>query len=234
MESAAGSTRATTASRARCWRSVMGGSFLGLAEFARRRGELDEAVEAIEEARRLFDAGGVRWGRAMGANILAEVRRAQGDLEAAEAGYREALEVFVAIGATHAIFPEINLSVVLIERARSDEARQCLEATLGSLARRHMEDLAGELHCCLLPCVAADGDWEAWDRHASTGIALLKSTGSVDPDTAKVAGLAASLVAEAGHPDRARTAYTLAIAQLRALGRDADEAAMLEAKLSLP
>ena len=211
----------------------MGGSFLGLAEFARRRGNLDEAVEAIQEARRLFDAGGVRWGRAMGANILAEVRRAQGDLEAAEEGYREALEIFVAIGATHAIFPEINLSVVLIERGRYAEARQCLEATLGSLKRRHMEDLAGELHCCLLPCVAAEGDWTAWDRHASTGIELLKATGSVDPDTAMVTGLAARLAAAAGQTERARAAYSLAIGQLRALGRDADEAAMLEAKLAL-
>ena len=211
----------------------MGGSLLGLAEFARRRGDLDEAVAAITEARRLFERGGVRWGHAMGANILAEVRRAQGDLVAAEAGYREALQTFVAIGATHAIFPEINLSVVLVEQGRYAEARERVEATLASLPRRQMEDLAGELNCCLLPCVAAAGDWEAWDRHAQAGFGLLAATGSVDPDTARVAGLAARLAADAGQTERARDAYGLAIRQLRALGRENEEAAMLEAKLAL-
>jgi tetratricopeptide (TPR) repeat protein len=203
----------------------------GLGLVYTQAGRLDEAHDQLQRAWAHFERGGSRVGLAGCRKALADVARLRGALEEAEAGYREACVRHEALGSADAVIAEANLGLVLLDRGRWAEARVVLEACLRRFDERGRVALVGCTHACLLPCLAGEGDWPAWDRHLARATALLAETGFTYLDIARSAHLAGDMARGAGEPARARAAYALALRQWRALGR-ADDAARAQASFS--
>jgi tetratricopeptide (TPR) repeat protein len=204
---------------------------LSLGEVARQLGRLDEAAAHIAAARGWLDAGGAQWGAAECENKLGELARAAGDMARAAAHYREAARIYRTLGSGMALYPELNLGVVQVEDAAYAEARPVLEGVLNVFVRQGTRGMVGAGHVCLMACCAGQGDAAAFDAHASAATADLGASGFVDVDNARLAERAGALWSERGDGGRARTAWSLALAQWRALGRT-DEAARVEAGLA--
>ena len=192
---------------------------LGLAVVARQADRLDEAANHLREARAAFERAGARGGVAECEQGLGEVTRLRGDLAEAAVHYRDAWAQYRAIGAGGAIFPRLYLGLLAATEGNYAAARVALEEALSILEAQGRQDFAGAAHAFLLPCVAAVADWAAWDRHLDRALALLESTGFVDVDVARMAGLAGELARSGGDRRRARGAFSLAAAQWRALER---------------
>jgi hypothetical protein len=70
--------------------------------------------------------------------------------------------------------------------------------------------MMGVVEAALLPCAAADGDWQEWDQRLWSARELLESAAFVDLDVPRVLERAATRAAAAGETDRARSALELA------------------------
>jgi tetratricopeptide (TPR) repeat protein len=216
--------------------SVVGQSrcLIGLGDAARQGGRLDDAQRYYEDALRSTRQGGIRWGVAGCLNVLGEVARYRGRYDEAEDYYRRAREAYEAIGSSVAIYPATNRALVLVTMQRHAEARPLLEEILGIFESQGVKPMIGAVNVCLLPCVAAAGDWTAWDRHLERARSLLAETSFNDADTAAMATLAGDEAEEHGDPERARAAYELALEQYRHLAREAEVEAVLAKLEALP
>ncbi|MBI2898347.1 MAG: protein kinase [Deltaproteobacteria bacterium] len=200
---------------------------LRLGDLSVKAGRLADAKAHLELARERFSTCGGRWGFAVATSDLAEVARLEGDLEAAEAGYRAALDRFRALGSASASIPELNLALVLVQRGRWDETGVLLPELLAKLERENRGLLVGVLHACLTAHAAATRDWPAWDRHLEACRRIFDQTGAFDVDIAQVAAIAGDLAAAAGEAARAADARSLARRHFTGLGRT-DDAKRLE------
>lgn len=196
---------------------------LGLGELAREAGRLDDAKAHVDRAMEEMERVGSRKGVSDCLNALGEVARLQGDLERAEAYYRDALAIRRALGVAQSIVCEMNLGLVLIERADWDAARETLEECLATVERQSNRKMMGSVHVCLLVTAIARIDLPAFDRHVRQAAGLLGETGFVDVDNARMAALAGDLAAQHGELERANEAYVLARHQWKALGRASEE-----------
>ena len=155
----------------------------------------------------------------MCANDLGELARYTGDRPAAAARYREALDRYTSVGSGNAVFPEINLGIVLVEEGRHSEARDVLLRALETVQSQGRRPLMGAVHAFLLPCSAALGDWPDWARHVEAASELLAESDFVDVDIATALERAGDLAAQADWLDGARHAYAVALNQWTALAR---------------
>jgi tetratricopeptide (TPR) repeat protein len=181
-------------------------------------------------AQGLFLRLGNHLGQGLCLNALAEVSRKQGDLDGAEAGYRQALARYEAVGAANALFPRLNLALVLLQRRRFDEARALLEQALVTVTRSGRRGLQGCIHANLLPCAAAEADWMAWDHHLEQATELLGDSGLLEEDIAWPACLAGDLAWEQNQAARAQAAWRLAHQQWSGLNNQ-ERLAQVEALL---
>ena len=202
----------------------VGACSVGLGRLAKQGGDLDEAVAHFQDARARLDAVGVRLAVAVCENELGELARLQGDLEAAERHCREALQRNLAMGAGGAVFPQVNLGLILMARERFDEARSELLTALATFEQQGRRGLMGAVHACLLPCCVAAGDLVAFDHHFTEGLAHLAETGLSDVDVARCADKAAELLTTRGDPERARDTLAFARGQWLSLQRPAEAA----------
>ncbi len=203
-----------------------GDCLVGLADIARRQGELTHARQYIDEAYRRYTLAGHRVGRAMVASVLGDLTRYAGDLDAAEAYYTESRALYAAVDAVDLPIAESNLALVAFARGRVAEARRRLEAARTMSWTGH--ELRVIIHALLLPVVAAEGDWRAWDTHmAAVGPLLEGRIG--EPDAAAAARDAAERAEAAGQAQRAIAARRLALRQYETLGRRDEAAAIAEA-----
>jgi len=202
----------------------------GMAGIARQAGRLDDAAHHLEEAVERFRRCGSRWGMGACTNDLAELARLRGDLETAASGYEDALKRYRAIGSGNAVFPEINLGIVLGEQGRHERAAEVLLEALAEVESEGRRPLMAAVHAFLLPALAAAGDWEEQARHAALAEELLAETGFVDVDIARALEQAGERAVAASRVDAARQAWALALGQWRALDRT-DEAVDLQARL---
>ncbi|MBI2891415.1 MAG: tetratricopeptide repeat protein [Nitrospirae bacterium] len=189
----------------------------GMGNVAQQLGQLREAGDYFRRSLPLNESIGNQFGVGQCVNGLAEVDRFLGNLEEAEAGYRRALLIYEAIGSEVALFPRLNLGLVLVARGNHSEAREVLQAGARILERSGRRGLLGCVHAELLPSTAALGDWVAWDRHYAAASAILAETGEVDVDVAWPAQLAGDVAAKGGDTRRALLAYRLALRQWKAL-----------------
>lgn len=195
-------------------------ALLTLSFVEKQAGLLAEAAERAERARERLERRGRRSGVAYALVQQGEVARLQGDLATAERCYREALSVHRALGHGHASHEEANLGLVLLAQGRYGEARTTLERVLGTFDGSGHLPMVGAMHAGLLPCVAAAGDWDAFDVHLAEALRIFGETRFADVDNARLAALAADLARGAGETRRARGALALAAAQWFGLGRD--------------
>ncbi|MEZ4431000.1 MAG: protein kinase [bacterium] len=197
-----------------------------LCDIARRRGDHDAAIAHALTARACFTRIGARWSIARLSNTLGDMHRYRGDFAAAMRAYEELRQLSIELGITiGADYAHANLGLTLIELGRYAEARPLLDRARAAAVDRGDTELCIYMHAALWACDAADADWAAFDARQPHLAPL--ATGRIhDPDAAMVARHAARLAAEAGQPARAAAARALAIAQLDALGREDDAAAL--------
>ncbi len=183
----------------------------------------DEAAarDALAKAQARFRRAGSRAGAAKCVNQLGELARYAGDLEAAEAFYRESIKLHDAVGDERA-FLEMNLALTLTGREQFSEARTVLIDTLERLELKGRRPFAAAVRANLLTCYAGVGDWAAWDEEFETTARELAATSFVELDIARLTERAGELALAAGHTQRARQAFNMAADQLAELGRSAD------------
>lgn len=201
-----------------------------LSRVARQSGALEPAQAHALQSLAAFERAGHRWGVASCHNELGEIARENGALDAAEQAYREALRRMDALGAEDARVVRINLGILLQERRRYQEARPVLLDALAGTAAAGQRAIHAVVQLLLLSAAAAEGAWQEWDERAAVAAALLADTGFVDVDVARALERAARLAREVGQRARAEVALRAAVGQWRALGREA-EAAAIEGQL---
>ncbi len=205
---------------------LAGQAAYGLCHAAFLGGRHAQAMTFLAHAREAFQRCSARIEEAHCGNALGEVLRAGGDLAEAERAYREASARLEALGSKDSILVTANVGVVLVQQGRLAEAEEVLRRCLEDVRRNSWAGPEGFLHVSLLSCVAARGDWEAWDRHLEEGRRSLSWTGYTSGDSALLARLGADGARKAGETARAAAAYAVALDQYERLGRQ-DEAAAL-------
>ncbi len=195
-----------------------------LYSIARQRGDLDEAGRIAEELRSIQELRGHRWGMGLALECLGEVARHRGEMEAAEAHYREALACFRSVTDTdprnHA--STVNIALTLLARDRFDEAHALLEEAAAELAAAKSRTLHGITLAMLAATSAGRQDWDAFDAYLGDADAILRPIRLADVDLALVAMETADRAAAAGFPLRERQVLLLALEQWDLLGREAD------------
>ena len=209
----------------------MGRSSFGLSSVARQTGDLEQAQVYIERAHRHYERSGYRSGIANCLNFMGEYARMQGDLDRAEMYYRRSLDLLCMLGSNQQHLSKLNLALVLVEKGQYKEARQDLEALIEPISRIGRQLLIGGAHLFLLPCLAHQRDWDAWDHHLEVARSMLIDRNYFDVDLASIFGLAGDIARQAGELTRAREVYEISTAQWQGLG-DPQKAALIEARLA--
>jgi len=201
-----------------------------LARCTWQSGDPRAAEFLLGEARLRYERMGARWGLATVLNTLGELRRARGDLGAAEAAYRDAAERYEACGSGDAVFPRLNLAVTLAQRSQHRPALRGLDEVAVALAEAGRSGLLAAVHAIRLAPLASTGAWDRFDVELRQAVRKLADTGLVDQDVARFAHRAGEACVAAGEVERARRVFVLARDQWVTMGRF-DEAAAAEAAL---
>lgn len=211
--------------------ALMAHALWGLGYVALWRGDLLRAEKHFERQMSLLSELGHRLGVARAENALGEVARMSGDLSAAERWYRQALSSHHAIGSSERSVVELNLAIVLIQRRAFAQALELIEPLMYEFERDSARGdlVAANMQC--LPCRAAAGDWEAWDRDFARGKTLLDEIAERDGDVASMLEMAGDECVLQGQKGRAHEAYSLAFSTWMTLGR-LDRASALRVKLT--
>ncbi|RZS90133.1 putative ATPase [Motilibacter rhizosphaerae] len=183
-------------------------------------GEVEGQLEGLERALALFRRVGDGWGMAMTLSQLAGVHALRGELEQAEAAYREAVERLVGLQAVDdASFTRVRLAMLHAAHGDPAAARDALESAVavsestGSLASGALALMA------LAELDLVEGDPAAALRRLGPVRPSGPEPGSHEPAqlTALVLAVAASAEAALGAVDRARVAGLDALARASAV-----------------
>lgn len=209
----------------------MGRAYHGMAMVERQAGEHELSWQWTEHAHKAFLEGGHRRGVVDCLNVFGDLSRLQGELKEAENFYVECIELTQALGTGNEALFELNLGLTLNERAQFAKAREILTHSLESLTRQKRILFAGVAHLSLLPSLAYQRDWNAWEEHVTQAKELLTGSGFSDVDLAKTATMAGDLARHAGAFNRAKESYELAKEQWKSLERQT-EVEMIDSRLS--
>ena len=177
---------------------------------ARMEGDHELAILRAREALEHHRAADYPYGVATCFNAIGEGERFLGRLDEAEVSYRSALDMMTRIGAAETAPVRLNLVMVALARGRYEDAMGLLDGVRRDLNRRDRSRLGDFLDALYVPCAAARGDWEAWDRHLAAAEERLTARGAVSSDLATAVALASELATSAGEPYRAAAALALA------------------------
>ena len=195
----------------------------GLGMVARQQGQMDRAVGYLVQARAEFEAIGGMFGLGCCDNDLADVARERGEREEAATLYGKALTRFEALGSSEVTIVRLNLAILETRQGHWEAAQTLLERVRGDCKRQGSAWLEGTACLLMLPALASQCDWPAWDLAWADAQELLLATGFFELDLARVAALAAALATDASHPERATPLREVAVRWLDALGHT-DEA----------
>jgi len=194
---------------------------------------LGPSLEAARKAAELARRHGLLLNLGPALGTVARTTYQTGDLEAAEARYREAAAAYRAI--SHAFTPlaELNLARTLWRRGKADEARELL----GRWSHR-LSPGDAPLLLCLHHLLRAALDLELstlteFEAHFGAAEAVLARLEKGNVDLAEVAGEIADAALAVGRVDRARRATKFVREQARRTGEKIplERAAGLEARL---
>ena len=196
-------------------------------------GELGQARAHAAAALDFFHHLGARHNVAEALNLLAEIDRLEGSLEAAEARYREAGLLWEAIGSDAVWLTRINLALILIQRQRFALAQADLERLREYFEFTERFLLQVFVESALAAAFAGQGNAQRFDEHLATTTILLERSGTVDVDLATLLEFAGEAWDTQGDHTRAAQAFALALAQWRTLGQE-QRAAPLATRLHPP
>ena len=194
-------------------------------------GSVEKGLELVDQALEIYGSLGATWLLADARVIRGELLRSRGDLEEAERAYGLAAAMMASSGHPGKAIPLANLGLVQLARGQYEAARSTLEGLFEDIRGGLTPMIAASLHIALLCCCAAQKDAVAFDRNYSAASRILGETGFVDVENARLAESAGALALEQGWRRRADRAWSLALEQWRALGRN-DEVRAIQAQLS--
>jgi tetratricopeptide (TPR) repeat protein len=212
----------------------IGRAYHGMAIVERQAGNHEQAWHWAEHAKKYFEEGGHRRGAADCLTVFGDLARMQGKLEEAESYYREGMELSYRLGTGNEALFELNLGLVLNEKGKFTQARSVLQNAQRGMAWRKRALLEGAAHMCILPSLAHQRDWEAWQNHVEQVRSRLDGSGFYDVDLAKSATMAGDIAMQKGAPGRAKEAYELALEQWKHLERTEETESVQRKILHLP
>jgi len=193
-------------------------AWLMLSSLLCSRGEYPEAALMAERAREVRERFGNPGHTADCFNQEGEIFRNQGDLEAAADAYQQAIQLYESIGSPWAFMPRINLALVQLDQDYVKLARRTLEAGWTEVKEAGRESVAQHIDALLLPCLAAEGEWDAWDQRMARVRAFVPGHTLVDYDSIRMLDRAAEIAEAGGRPARAAEARQLAAAHRKVHG----------------
>jgi serine/threonine protein kinase/tetratricopeptide (TPR) repeat protein len=191
----------------------------GMGYVAMWKNELDAALALFERQLRLTEGTGNRFRTARCVSSLGEVARQALKLEEAELYYRRALQIDESIGSNSVWVDHMNLALCLLAKNEFGGAHDELKIVLDLLKDGAVPAQLCAVHTEILPSLAFEEDWEAFDRHLAEGTRLLEETGLKDGDIAWTLQLAGDRAMVHGDQARAAAVYRLALVQWEALAR---------------
>jgi serine/threonine protein kinase/tetratricopeptide (TPR) repeat protein len=194
-------------------------TYLMLGRTTTALGNEELASRQLARAQEAFTRSGARWGTATVANTLGDMARRQGDVQLAEDQYRTAAATYEAIGSDDRVYPTINLALLLTESGRYGEARKLARSAKATFLRQGRRAMVAAACITMLPSLAAEEQWRAFDAEVAQGREFLEATGFKELDIARMAKLAGDVAAGRGDGARARVAYGIALAQYQGLER---------------
>lgn len=197
----------------------------GLADIARREGDMNQAATLCEEALGCLRAAGLRQTAAECEALRGDLARYRGDTVESERHYREAKLLFDAKGSPTEADIQCRIVPFLMETGRYDEAYKSMLAILANPVTGRYGVTHYLARTALLVCAAATGKWPLWDRHVQR-LEPLFSGRITDPAIAEMCIMAANAARQNGAPEHAAQALRLAHQQFSALGRAQDAAAV--------
>lgn len=181
----------------------------------------DSAEELCQRALDHHTNAGERQNVAACLNSLGNIHLTRGDLESAQECYRDALDTLRAIGnSIDAMTTQLNLALVMLETEQFSEARNELTSIIEACEKRGIRSLEAFARSLLLPALAAQHDWTAWDDELPKAKKLLNDTGVVDADTLDCIRTAGEHCVAAGKQERGRQAFKMALTLAHALNDD--------------
>ncbi len=193
-------------------------AWLNLSSLLCSLGDYAEAASMAERAREVRERFGNPGHTADCFNQEGEIHRNQGDLDAAADAYQQAILLYESIGSPWAFMPRINLALVQMDQEYVNLARRTLEAGWDEVKEAGREVIAQHIDALLLPCLASQEDWAAWDERMARVRAFVPGQTMVDYDSVRCLERAADLAEAAGEGARAGEARTLAAAHRAAQG----------------
>ena len=141
---------------------------------ANRAGDHARAIRWYAHALSSAERAGHRLGVAMLRNSIAVVDRIEGRAAEAEAGFRASLALAEAIQSGEAVWPRINLAMLVLGTSMFNEARELFEQCLDDLSGRGRAQLVGLVRVGLAVCAASAADWDGFDAELDAATPLLR------------------------------------------------------------
>lgn len=178
---------------------------------ARYEGETQAARELAEDAARLAGRLGFRDTLANALNSLGELEREAGDLQRATEYYRDAYDLWSAIGTSGANIGLINLAITEIQREEFEAAMRDLEPLIERLEHEQANLQNTFALAATLPVHAHRGDAEAFDETLERVVEQIEQFEVHDPDLLVLADRAAEQWLERGDERRAARAGRITV-----------------------
>ena len=195
----------------------------GLSRVIQLSGDEAATRDNLSRARDQFAALGVRNEVANCVNSLAELDRQAGNLDDAEAGYRQAMSLQESIGSGDARIARFNICIVQLERGDFEDAHDMLCALQRVLTNSSGSWLERYVRAALLASTAALDMWSDWESQALGLASELAISGTVDPDIAWSAQRAGQFALRAGRQSEAQVVLEIAAEQWAKLANTAAE-----------
>ncbi len=203
---------------------------LGLAVSARRQEDFERMRTHLDDVRTWAEKTGNTAVLATAANLEGEAARQAGDVELAEACYREAVDRYESIDDPKSTYPLLNLGLLMAARQAWAETTQRIRPLQQRVSAAGNQVLETFARAVLLPCDAALDDVRHVDAHLTHIEAFLKRTGMREKDIATLADAAGTQAAGHRRVELARRCWQIAHDQYSGLGND-EPAASVQARL---
>jgi len=182
-------------------------------------GDLERAERIAEQSRQIHREDGYLFHEGNACNLLGEIQRQRGDLDAAARSYAEGARLFELAGSSADVVSILNLALIEVLRGRYLEGLQISEDLAREAHQAGHEMLRTFARAVGLPGLAEDCQGARLDAELDDLEPALVGTQLVDPDVATCARVAGDRCAVHGDRARAERLWRLAEVQWRALGR---------------
>jgi tetratricopeptide (TPR) repeat protein len=185
---------------------------------AARDRDREAAYRYTQRAIDLFDQVGDRYGWSACVNSMAELLRADGKLDEAEALYRKAYDMRVAIGAVDGGAALLNIGLIKLSRRQFAAAQSVYREVRGVAESNGQQLYLGHALIGLLAAASGLADWDNFDGLLPAVKGAIERFPGPSEDAAEALAVAAGMCRVYGQNQRADDAAALAAAQWDGLG----------------